>query len=116
MKEDITVTAKLLYGLLLNRSMLSRENNWLSPEGCVYIVYTNAQLREDLKCSRNTVKKALNELEDLNLIKRERRGLNEACRIFVLIPGDQDLTSPGGRIRPLVRLIQVIQKTVRLRQ
>ena len=66
----------------------------------MFIVYTISQLTADLKCSKNTVRKALNELEDLNLIKRQRERLHDACKIFVLIPEGQNLLSPRVKNSP----------------
>lgn len=37
---DITIDAKLLYSLMLDRSSLSAKNGWLDEDGKVYIYYT----------------------------------------------------------------------------
>lgn len=39
----LTSDAKLLYGLLLNRSGLSRKNHWVDDKGRLYIYYTQEE-------------------------------------------------------------------------
>ena len=39
LKMDLSHTARLLYGLLLDRSTLSQKNGWQDSEGRTYIVY-----------------------------------------------------------------------------
>lgn len=37
--KDISLEAKFLYGLLLERMTLSQKNGWIDEEGRVYIIY-----------------------------------------------------------------------------
>ena len=37
---EYSINAKLLYGLLLNRTMLSQKSGWVSEDGNVYVIYT----------------------------------------------------------------------------
>ena len=37
---EYSINAKLLYGLLLNRTMLSQKNGWESENGNVYVIYS----------------------------------------------------------------------------
>ena len=97
MKTELSINAKLLYGLLLNRTMLSQHNDWLSPEGNVYIIYTISQMAEDLNRSQSTIKTALNELESSGLIQRQRQGCNKASHIFVLLPSGQNSAATEGK-------------------
>ena len=45
---EISVEAKLLYGILLDRMQLSVRNGWLDENGRVYIVFTIEQIQEAL--------------------------------------------------------------------
>ena len=83
---ELSLNAKLLYGLLLNRSMLSQKNDWVDQNGHVFVIYTIRQMAEDLDRSQRTVKNALNELENAGLLLRVRQGFQQANRIFVLLP------------------------------
>ena len=60
---EYSINAKLLYGLLLNRTMLSQKSGWVSEDGNVYVIYTIKQMANDLDRSERTVKTALRELE-----------------------------------------------------
>ena len=84
--KSITVEAKVLYGLLLDRMGLSLKNNWLDAEGRVYIIFTIADVMETLGCAEQKANKLLNELDSLKgigLIERIRRGLGKPNIIYV---------------------------------
>ena len=91
---EYTVNAKLLYGLILNRTLLSRKSGWYAENGAVYVIYTIKQMANDLNRSERTVKTALNELENAGLIQRVRQGWNRANHIFLKLPDMVQLSSP----------------------
>ena len=99
---EYSINAKLLYGLLLNRTMLSQKSGWVSEDGNVYVIYTIKQMANDLDRSERTVKTALRELENAGLITRVRQGWNQANRIFLQIPDRVQVSSrPEGNICPM---------------
>ena len=99
---EYSINAKLLYGLLLNRTMLSQKSGWVSEGGNVYVIYTIKQMANGLDRSERTVKTALRELENAGLITRVRQGWNQANRIFLQIPDRVQLSSrPEGNICPM---------------
>ena len=99
---EYSINAKLLYGLLLNRTMLSQKSGWVSEDGNVYVIYTIKQMADDLDRSERTVKTALRELENAGLITRVRQGWNQANRIFLQIPDRVQVSSrPEGNICPM---------------
>ena len=86
--KGISTDAKLLYGLLLNRTGLSIKNHWLDSDNRTYITYTIENVREDLGIGSTKAKKLFAELIDINgtgmgLIKKVRV-LNKPSRIYVL--------------------------------
>ncbi|MBE6970578.1 MAG: hypothetical protein E7446_00460 [Ruminococcaceae bacterium] len=91
---EYSINAKLLYGLLLNRTMLSQKSGWVSEDGNVYVIYTIKQMADDLNRSERTVKIALNELQNAGLITRIRQGWNRANRIFLHLPDGVQISSP----------------------
>ena len=100
--SEHSMNAKLLYGLLLNRTMLSQKSGWVSEDGNVYVIYTIKQMADGLNRSERTVKTALNELENAGLITRVRQGWNRANRIFLHLPDGVQLSSPPeGNICPM---------------
>ena len=60
--DRLSVDAKLLYGLLLDRMGLSIRNGWCDEAGRVYIYYTLQEIQEDLGCCHDTATKLLREL------------------------------------------------------
>ena len=100
--SEHSINAKLLYALLLNRTMLSQKSGWVSEDGNVYVIYTIKQMANDLNRSERTVKAALAELENAGLIIRVRQGWNRANRIFLQLPDEVQLSSrPEGKFCPM---------------
>ena len=82
----ISVEAKVLYGLLLDRMGLSMKNGWLDEDGRVYIIFTIADIKAMLGCAEQKVNKLLRELDSaggIGLIERRRRGLGKPNVIYV---------------------------------
>ena len=79
----LSVSAKLLYGLILDRLTLSQKNNWTDNEGFVYLIYTLEETARVLNCSEDTATKVLRELESAKLITRKRRGQGKPSIIYV---------------------------------
>ena len=81
--QHVTMEAKLLYGILLDRMSLSCKNDWCDASGKVFIIYTLEELMEDFSCSDKTATKLLRELEQSDLILRKRQGLGKPSLIYV---------------------------------
>lgn len=79
---SLSINARLLYSILLDRMSLSRRNNWIDENNRVYIIYATASLADCLKLSLNTISKLLHELDDAGLIERKRRGLGRPDLIY----------------------------------
>ena len=86
LKMDLSHTARLLYGLLLDCSTLSQKNGWQDSEGRTYIVYPVSEITETLDKGSTAIKSALNELDAAGLLVRERRGFSAPNRLYVKIP------------------------------
>lgn len=127
--SEQSINAKLLYALLLNRTMLSQKSGWVSEDGNVYVIYTIKQMANDLNRSERTVKTALCELENAGLITPSvRDGIRRTasfcksrtgCRF---LPVQRAISAQWmcrilplawGRICPQVILIQSIKNIVR---
>ena len=84
--KDVSAEAKVLYGLMLDRTGLSLKNGWLDEENRVYIVYTIAEIMDDLNCADQKAGKLLSELDTvkgIGLIERKRQGLGKPNIIYV---------------------------------
>lgn len=84
-------TTLLLYGLILDRAMLSQKNRWI-VDGKIFIRYPVKAMARDIHKCESTVKKCLSELDSKCLIERKRDGYNMCSRIFVRIPVDDYTT------------------------
>lgn len=68
--RDLSDSAKLLYGLMLDRMSLSIRNEWFDSEGRVYIRYSFQNIMRDLNCGSQKVAMMMDELEKIGLIRR----------------------------------------------
>ncbi len=85
---NISADAKITYGLMIERTSLSRINQWIDDKNRVYITYTIESLMAILHRSRNKVIDILKELDTrqgCGLIDRKRRGLGHPDIIYVRI-------------------------------
>lgn len=83
--KDISVEAKLLYGLMLDRLSLSIKNGWFDALNRAYIIYTIEEVMEDMHCGNQKAIKLVAELEKkAELIKKKRQGLGKPSLIYVL--------------------------------
>lgn len=81
--SSLSVQARLLYGLLLDRMGLSAKNGWVDKENKVYIIYQISEIQEDLGFSKKKAIDYLGELEDIGLVEKKRRGLGLPTILYV---------------------------------
>ena len=88
--EDLPCSAKLIYGLLVARTMVSQKeenaNKWSDTVGNIYIMYTIRHLAKDTGLSASTVKTALAQLKAAGLIQTIKNGNNKPNTIYVKFP------------------------------
>lgn len=82
--EKLSHSAKILYGMMLDRMDLSRKNGWLDDLNRVYIIFSTEQVCEEMSCSDRTAIKILQQLEEHGLITRKRRGQGKPSLIYVM--------------------------------
>lgn len=84
--KKISVEAKVLYGLMLDRMSLSVKNEWLDTEGRAYIYYSLDDIMEALGCSNKkaiTIMKELDSDAGIGLIEKKRQGQGKPTMIYV---------------------------------
>lgn len=85
--RGISVEAKFLYGMMLDRMGLSEKNHWYDDDGRggtkVYIYFTIETAAETLSCGRGKAIKLFQELEQADLIERDRQGCGHPSKVFV---------------------------------
>lgn len=72
--QVLSMAAKMLYGVLLDRMNLSMKNGWFDEENRVYIIYQISEIQDDLGFSKKKAMELLSELEDFGLLQKKRRG------------------------------------------
>ena len=70
----LSMQAKVLYGVLLDRMSLSRKNSWFDEQNRVFIIYQIGEIQEDLGFSKKKAMELLSELENFGLLEKKRRG------------------------------------------
>jgi hypothetical protein len=82
--KNLSLGAKFLYGLLFDRTMLSKENDWIDDEGRVFIYYSRETAMEEMCIGKNKAISLFKELVKYNLIEEIRQGLGRVNIIYVL--------------------------------
>lgn len=86
LRTDLSSTALLLYGVLLDRATLSQKNGYTDEFGRVYVIYPIGSLAQTLCISDTAVKRHLKDLEEYGLIRRVHPARNQPSHIFLKIP------------------------------
>ena len=84
--KGLSVEAKVLYGLMLDRMSLSVKNQWLDEEGRAYIYYSLDDIMEALGCSNKKAIAIMKELDidtGIGLIERKRQGQGKPAMIYL---------------------------------
>lgn len=83
--KKISVEAKVLYGLMLDRMSLSMKNQWMDDEGRAYIYYSLEDIMEALGCSNKKAISIMKELDTdagIGLIEKKRQGQGKPILIY----------------------------------
>lgn len=82
--SSLSISAKILYGLLLDRMAIASKNKWIDDEGRVYIQYQLSEIQEDMNISKRKAGECLNELQGVGLISKRKGGNGDPNRIYVM--------------------------------
>ena len=80
--KKMSVEAKTLYALIIDRVKLSCKNNWVDEKENIYIIFTNEEVRKELNCCLTTAIKIIKELKLYGLISSKRQGLGKPNLIY----------------------------------
>ena len=72
--RKLSIQAKMLYAVLLDRMSLSVKNHWMDEQNRVYIIYQVDEIVQDLGFTKRKAMDVLTELEQFGLVARKRRG------------------------------------------
>lgn len=90
---NLSLTAKLIYSILLERAFLSKKNGWIDEQGQIYVIFPIANIAETIHKGITVVKDSLKELETAGLIER-KRNYSAPNAIYVKLPNSRE-TGPG---------------------
>ena len=79
--KSVSIEAKFLYGVLLDRMGLSIKNSWMDADGRVYIYFTQEEAMDLMNCGKDKTTKLFRELEHIGLIERRKQGQGRPARI-----------------------------------
>ena len=87
MTEDVfaplSVEAKILYGLLLDKMGAAVKNQWLDEENKAYVIYQITDIMEDMNISKKKAIASLKELEEVGLVEKKLQGLGQPSLLYV---------------------------------
>ena len=98
--KSVSIDAKVLYGLMLDRMSPSKKSGWLDDAQRVYIYYTLEDALDMMGIGKDKAVKLFKELEVIGLIERKKQGQGRPAKIYVknfVLPaesGDSDLSMP----------------------
>lgn len=81
--KDLSLEAKMIYTLFIDRLELSKKNNWINENGEVYLIFKRNDIGDILNITDKTVTKAIKELKDIKLVFESRRGLGKPNLIYI---------------------------------
>lgn len=62
--QALSLEAKLLYGLMLDRMQLSIKNRWVDADGRIYIYFTIENVMKVIGCGNKKASQVMAELDD----------------------------------------------------
>ena len=79
----LSLEAKVLYGMMMDRLVLSAKNGWKDERGRIYIYFTIEDICEAFMCGKDKAVKVLKELEKGDsLIERKKQGQGKTYEDF----------------------------------
>ena len=110
--KKLSSDAKILYGIMLDRMSLSRENRWFDKDNRVYIIFTLADVMKEFECSKRKAGMLMAELDSksgVGLIEKKRQGLGKPDLIYlknfiapkeIPLPEEKFAEEPQGEVLP----------------
>lgn len=108
--KDLLVESKVLFCLIVDRIILSIDNNFIDKKGRYYVIFTNNEICKKLRCSHTKATKILRELEANNLIFRQKRGQGRADLIYLTAVGWKIIDMGNGKNK---NKFEIVEKEVK---
>lgn len=78
----LSLAAKVLYSVLLDRLQLSIKNGYILDDGTPYVLVESSYLESLLSCHRNSINKYFAELEVVELIRKDFLPRSSVVQVF----------------------------------
>lgn len=98
----LSIQAKLLYGVFLDRMGISMRNGWFDEKNWVYIIYQISEIQDDLGFSKKKAIDYLTELEQFGLVEKKRRGRGLPSILYIKSFMSQQVTMSAAKATMLV--------------
>ena len=95
---ELSLHARVLYSLLLDRNELSEKNGMNDDCGKIVVFFPVEEVCQRLGCCRDTVTKLFRELEKFGLIKRKIQGLGRTALIYVKALSEYEAETEQSKI------------------
>ena len=79
----LSLDAKVLYTMIIDRTDLSLKNNWRDKNGKIFIYFSVEEAAGLLGCGNNKACRLFSELEEHNYISKKRQGLGKPNLIYL---------------------------------
>jgi hypothetical protein len=66
--KEVSMTAKMIYSLLLEKSLYAEDNGWVDEDCDCYVIYPKSEMAKDLNCSQSTIDRAIKELDESGML------------------------------------------------
>ena len=85
----LSIEAKLLYGMLMDRMGMSVKNRWRDEGNRIFVIYPISEIQEDMSVSKKKAMEYLSELVDFGLVMKKVRGIvaqlsRQKSKIFIM--------------------------------
>ena len=94
----LSLHARVLYSLLLDRNELSEKNGMNDDCGKIVVFFPVEEVCQRLGCCRDTVTKLFRELEKFGMIKRKIQGLGRTALIYVKALSEYEAETEQSKI------------------
>ena len=88
--KDMSLEAKIAYGILEDRKSVSIKNKWYDNEGKIYFIYRIEDLQKELAVSKATAVKIKKELLSYGLLEQKKSEPNKPARLYLYNPVSTD--------------------------
>ena len=79
----LSMQAKILYGMLLDRMGEAMKNRWIDEERKVYVIYPISEIQADMNISKGTSINCMKELEEIGLVEKKMFGRGKPNYLYV---------------------------------